>query len=634
MRKRDALYKKARHTHTGNGWATFRAYRNMVTKLVQHAHNNYVNNIIGDSLVEQPKKFWSYVKLMRTENLGIPTLRTTSKLCTTDQDKAEALNTHFQSVFTQESKDSIPDKGKSPFQSIPNLHIDIAGVEKQLLSLNPTKACGPDELSPRLLRTVAHEFAPALCFLFQQSYDHGTVPSQWKQALVTGIFKKGPKSDPANYRPISLTCLCCKVMEHIVLSHIAKHLSANKILLDSQHGFRQRLSTVTQLITSTHDWASTLQHRGQTDVILLDFSKAFDKVPHLRLSAKLNHYGIRGQTLDWIRSFLDNRTQAVSVNGTHSSWGKVSSGVPQGSVLGPALFLLYINDIQDHIQSTMRLFADDSIVYREIVRPEDHDILQQDLQALADWSSTWLMQFNIKKCAILTITRKRTPSHHQYKIFGETLERVDQHDYLGVTISHDLRWDVHCNKTKQKASRTLGLLRRTLSPCKQTVKAKAYQTLVRPQLEYASVTWNPYTLVGVNRMEQVQRAAARFVFGDYRRTTSVTPLINTLGWDLLHTRRILSQVSMFHKIHHGLVDINLPPIIKSASYISRHDHQLKYTIPEATIDPYKFSFYPRSVKIWNQLPTTAVLAPTSVAFQEVALPAIRGMRLPAGSRLL
>ena len=329
-------------------------------------------------------------------------------------------------------------------------------------------------------------------------------------------------------------------MEHIVLSHIAKHLSANKILLDSQHGFRQRLSTVTQLITSTHDWASTLQHRGQTDVILLDFSKAFDKVPHLRLSAKLNHYGIRGQTLDWISSFLDNRTQAVSVNGTHSSWGKVSSGVPRGSVLGPALFLLYINDIQDHIQSTMRLFADDSIVYREIVRPEDHDLLQQDQQALADWSSTWLMQFNIKKCAILTITRKRMPSHHQYKIFGETLERVDQHDYLGVTISHDLRWDVHCNKTKQKASRTLGLLCRTLSPCKQNVKAKAYQTLVRlrPQLEYASVTWNPYTLVGVNRMEQVQRAAARFVFGNYRRTMSVTPLINTLGWDL-HEKSVL-----------------------------------------------------------------------------------------------
>lgn len=462
----------------------------------------------------------------------------------------------------------------------------------------------------------------------------GIVPTQWKQALVTSIFKKGPKSDPANYRPISLTCLCCKILEHIVLSHVAKHLSENNILLDSQHGFRERLSTITQLITSTHDWASTLQHRGQTDVVLLDFSKAFDKVPHLRLSAKLHHYGISGLTLNWINSFLSNRVQAVSVNGSHSTWGNVTSGVPQGSVLGPALFLLYINDIQDQIQSTMRLFADDSIVCREIESPEDHEILQKDLDALADWSSKWLMHFNIKKCAILSITRKRKPSQYQYNILGHTLARVDQHEYLGVTISHDLRWDSHCHKIRQKASRTLGLLRRTLSPCRQDVKARAYQALVRPQLEYASQVWNPYTLDGVKRIEQVQRSAARFVFSDYRRTTSVTPLIVNLGWDSLHNRRLLSQATMFYKIHHGLVDIQLPQVIKPALFIGRHDHQLKFNIPVASIDPYKFSFYPRAVRIWNQLPPTTVLAPSVAIFQEAALPAIMDMRVPVGSRLL
>ena len=329
-------------------------------------------------------------------------------------------------------------------------------------------------------------------------------------------------------------------MEHVVLSHIAKHLNVNDIILDSQHGFRERLSTVTQLITSTHDWATTLQHRGQTDVILLDFSKAFDTVPHLRLSAKLSYYGISGPTLSWIESFLSGRTQAVSVNGSHSSLKNVISGVPQGSVLGPALFLLYINDIQDQIHSQMKLFADDSIVYREILSPEDHDILICDLDLLAKWSSKWLMYFNIKKkCAVLTITRKHHPSLHQYTIFGESLERVEEHDYLGVTISHDLRWNSHCQKIIKKASRTLGLLRRTLSPCKQEVKAKAYQTIIRPQLEYAAETWNPYTSDGVNRLEQVQRAAARFVCCDYRRTTSVTQLIATLGWDSLHVRRLL-----------------------------------------------------------------------------------------------
>ncbi|XP_072046257.1 uncharacterized protein [Amphiura filiformis] len=244
------------------------------------------------------------------------------------------------------------------------------------------------------------------------------------------------------------------------------------------------------------------------------------------------------------------------------------------------------------------------------------------------------MSFNIKKCAVLTITRKRNISHHLYNISGEPLERVDHHDYLGVTISHDLRWDDHCHKIRQKASRTLGLLRRTLSPCKQQVKAKAYQALVRPQLEYASETWNPYTKTGVDQLEQVQRAAARFVFGDYRRTTSVTPLITTLGWDPLHTRRLLSQATIFYKIHYQLINIRFPPGIHPASFIGRHDHQLKYSLPEATIDPYKFSYYPRTVKIWNQLPAAAVLSSTTIAFKEAALPAIKGMRVPVGSSLL
>ena len=210
-------------------------------------------------------------------------------------------------------------KGQLPFPDIPDLNISTAGVEKQLLSLNPIKACRPDELPPRLLRTVAQELTPALTFLFNQSYTTGIVPMQWKQALITGISKIGSKSNPANYRPISLICLCCKVMEHIVLSHISKHLNANNILLDSQHGFCVTLSTVTQLISSCQYWTTTIQSRGQVDVVFLDFSKAFDKVPHCHLSVNLSYYGINGSTLTWINHFLHNRVQAVSVNGSHST---------------------------------------------------------------------------------------------------------------------------------------------------------------------------------------------------------------------------------------------------------------------------------------------------------------------------
>ena len=183
--------------------------------------------------------------------------------------------------------------------------------------------------------------------------------------------------DPANHRPVSLTRLCCNVLEHIVLSQVAKHLSANNILLDSQYGFRGKLSSVTQLISSCHDLATTIQRRGQVDVVFLDSSKAFNKVPHCRLSVKLSYYGINGSTFIWINDFLRNRVLAVSVNESHSTWGIVTSGVTQGSILDPALFLLYINDIKEKIQSNMRLYADDTIVYREINSINDHDILQE-----------------------------------------------------------------------------------------------------------------------------------------------------------------------------------------------------------------------------------------------------------------
>ena len=291
----------------------------------------------------------------------------------------------------------------------------------------------------------------------------------------------------------------------------------------------------------------------------------------------------------------------------------VTSGVPQGSVIGPALFLLYINDITANIQSKMRLFADDSVIYREIHTENDISILQQDLQTLSDWSVKWHMAFNVKKCASLTITRKRTPIQHNYKIANETIPRADKYKYLGVTITKDLRWNTHCQLIL-KANKTLGLLRRTLSPCSKEVKSKAYMSLVRPQLEYGAEAWNPYTSGAAEGVERVQKTAARFVNRDYRKSTSASGLVSQLGWDQLHTRRLLAQSTMLYRIHHHLGNIYLPHFITQGSYISRRDHNLKLSVPEATIDSYKFSFYPRTTRIWNQLPATAVTAPNSHCF--------------------
>ena len=244
------------------------------------------------------------------------------------------------------------------------------------------------------------------------------------------------------------------------------------------------------------------------------------------------------------------------------------------------------------------------------------------------------MDFNICKCAILLITKKCNTGFFYHTILCSTLERVDNREYPGVSISHDLCWDKHCNQITKKASKTLGLLHHTPSPCSKEVKSRAYQTLVQPQLEYAAEAWNPYNITTADRLEHILCAAARYGHHDYRRTTRLNNLINILGWDRLHTRRLVSQLTMSYKIHYHLVNIQISQLISPATFTGIHDHLLKYAIPLATIDSYKFSLFPCSIRLWNQLPSTAVYAALPAAFQAITLPAIIEMKLLIGSKML
>ena len=232
--------------------------------------------------------------------------------------------------------------------------------------------------------------------IFTQSMDTGEIPRDWSLAKVAPIFKKGNRRLAENYRPVSLTCITCKLFEHIVCRHILDHFGDHQILTNLQHGFCSGRCCETQLITTTHDLLSYFNYKSQIDVAILDFSKTFDMVPHAGSLGKLMHYGIDSKILLWITNFLNNRKQRVVVDGTFSNFADVESGIPQGTVLGPLLFLLHINDLPSCVISNVRLFADDCLKKID---------MQRDLDALIDLGSTWGMKFNAKKCNIMRFSQ-------------------------------------------------------------------------------------------------------------------------------------------------------------------------------------------------------------------------------------
>ena len=404
-------------------------------------------------------------------------------------------------------------------------------------------------------------------------------------------------------------------MEHILVSNILKHSSRNNILYRLQYGFREKRSCETQLLEFVHDMVCNMQNGGQTDVLIMDFSKAFDKVGHQRLIKKLDYYGVRSKTRDWIQAFLANRTQQVIVRSKYSDIAQVQSGVPQGSVLGPCLFLFYINDLPQNLSFPVRLFADDTLLYLAVESIGDAISLQNDLRELENWESRWLMEFNTDKCQVLRVSRKRDPLIHEYILHGKILESVDYAKYLGVSITSDLCWNQHISNIVTKGNQSLGFLRRNLRINSPELKSIAYKSLVRPTVEYASTVWHPYTKHNRDRLEMVQRRAARYVLHRYERNASVKEMLEQLDWETLELRRKKARLTMLYKMHYNLVEIDHQKYLEPAGRSSRHMHKFSYKIPASKTNYHLFSFFPNTIRDWNSLPLNVVEAQSVNSFR-------------------
>ena len=554
-------------------------------------------------LVREPgtnsKKLFTYIKSKKCDGSGVSPLKRDGSY------QAEMLNSQFADAFIKEDCNFIPQMGPSLSNTAPPLIIQEKGVKKLLDSQNPHKASGPDQITPRFLKEMAPSITPVLTLIFQASFDQGQVPENWKRANVTPLFKKGDKSKAANYRRVSLTSNCCKIMEHIVHSHLMNFLESNNIPSDYQHGFLKKRSCETQLLVTAHDLAAGLDRHQQIDVILLDFSKAFDKVPHQRLATKLHHYGIRDQNLSWIKSFIAYRSQQVVLDWKSSSPAPVTSGVPEGTVLGPLLFLIYINDLPSRATSSVRLFANDCLLYRVIKGHQDAERLQADLNQFQEWEKDWQMLFNPDKCEHIRITNKRNIIQTSYNIHGHTLKETTQAKYLGVTIDNKLSWNSHVNQMMKRANQTTAFLRRNLSRCSKDVKAQCYKSLVRPQLEYAATTWDPYTKTNSAKVEAVQRRAARFCFNDYRQTSSVSSMMQDLEWEQLQTRRQQNKTVMMYRIVNNLVEIPANQYLTPTG-VSTRGHQQRFLPYYCSVNAYQGSFFPSAIRLWNALPVSTV----------------------------
>ena len=381
--------------------------------------------IAGD-IKTVPKKFWAYVKSRTKARSKIATLQKGDGNNAVDaKDKAETLNNVFVSNFTEERMDDIPQPtDASLYTYLDTFSITANMVLEKLRELKHDKSPGPDGWHPFLLKNIADLIHVPLAIIFQKSLNEGVVPSQWLDACVTAIHKKGLKSAVENYRPVSITSIICKFMESIVRDKIVDHMVVNDLISHKQHGFVPNRNCMSNLLTCLEKWTKLLENGDPIDVVYTDFAKAFDRVPHQRLLQKMKSLGIVGNTLNWVKSFLSGRRQRVRVENQYSLWKAVMSGIPQGSVLGPILFVLFINDMPDVCTSTCQLFADDAKKFKKVRSQEDVDVLQDDLRKLHDWSTKWQLPFNLDKCKVLHLGRSN--QKHVYVMDGKMLDSITE----------------------------------------------------------------------------------------------------------------------------------------------------------------------------------------------------------------
>jgi ribonucleases P/MRP protein subunit RPP40 len=618
IRKRNRNWGKLSKIVSHENLAKYKRARNITTMMIRNAKKNHEMKL-ANRIKEEPKQFYAYVNAKRKTKDSIGPLRDDKgQMIREDGLMGNMLNSYFGAVFTKEDEMELEEVENKFAENelersyvLENIEMTEDKIEKAIDKLKSNKAAGVDDMGSTLLKMSKEGIVYPLYEIFSASFSAGIVPKDWKKANVTPIFKKGSKRECGNYRPVSLTCQAGKLMERIIKDELVKFIE-NGIITDSQHGFRSRKSCLTNMLEFLETVQTEVDQGEPIDVVFLDLQKAFDKVPHGRLGIKLRSIGVRGKLLVWIMEWLKGRTQRVVLNGEASEWVDVESGVPQGSVLGPVLFIVYINDMDERILNSLWKFADDTKMVGRVRTKEELERFREDLSRLSEWAEEWKMPFNVTKCKVMHFGKNNC--REEWSMGDIKLEVIKEEKDLGVVLSDDLKVGVQCKKAAIKGNQILGMIYRTFEN-KDLITVKIlYKALVRPHLDYCSQAWRPHLQKDKDVLERVQRRATRMVSGF--KDIPYEERLRRMNLTTLETRRLRADLLEVYKIMTGREGVreNLLFTRIGEESVTR-GHSLKLLKKRFYTDLGKYSFGNRVVSDWNQLPASVVQAPSVNIFK-------------------
>jgi hypothetical protein len=608
------VYRKFRTEQSLNAYKLIAAQCRLA---IRNFHADLETKIISSANTNQ---FYRYAnrKFVKRTPMG-PLKLPDATLVTDPAEKAELLQSVFSSLFTVDNgrvPSLLASANRSDGMSSVNFTANL--VKRAIERLRVKSKGGPDGLPPIFFKICESQLSSPLAYIYSLCFQQGYLAPDWLRAYITPVFKKSDSTNPLNYRPIALTCTVCKIMERIINDQLLAYLLRYNFITKHQHAFLKNRSTATNLLECTEDWMVALTSHHSADVIYIDFSRAFDSVVFTKLIAKLEHYDITGRLLTWISAFLHNRTQCVVLENCFSTVTDVKSGVVQGSVLGPILFLIFINDVTSVCNNDVKikLFADDVKLYSIINIANCNIGLQQSLGRLASWASSWQFSINISKCNVLSLHNRLHSSSIAYNINGTHLANLSQVSDLGVLIDAKLVYNQHISNVIAKATQRAGVFFRGFTTRRLPLMRKTFTTYIRPILEYASIIWNPTKKYLIGKLENVQRRYTK-------RISSLAHLpyqerLATLNLEPLEIRRLRLDLIQYYKIFHNLSCIPIDQYFElhQASRCLRNSTTVPIiNKPLAPTNLLASSFFYRCIDCWNSLPPSITSSSSINAFR-------------------